>query len=363
MSADVPEPDAHSRAIAYRIIDANLNRCMEGLRVTEEYVRFAWGDQHLSAVCKEVRHELLTLANRLPISQLHAMRDVAGDIGTTVSTEGEYQRKDLWSVAAANVKRVEQSLRSMEEYAKVVSPAVAPAFESLRYRTYVLERALSVRCESRRRLDGARLYVLIDGRESLAAFCNLVTALCENGADLLQLRDKTLSDRELLARARALPAIVRRHGVLFIMNDRADIALAARADGVHLGQSDMPIDEARRLLGPEALIGISTHSIDQARQAVLDGANYIGCGPTFPSTTKTFTQFPGLGFLREVSREIRLPAFAIGGISGTRIGAVCETGMFRVAVRGAALDASDPGQATRQLANQLRSASAQPPER
>ena len=354
MSADVPEPDARCRAAAYRIIDANLNRCMEGFRVTEEYLRFAWDDKHLSTVCKQLRHELVAIADRLPVNRLHAMRDVVGDIGTGISTEAEYRREGLRSVAAANVKRVEQSLRSMEEYAKVVSPALAPAFESLRYRTYVLERAISVGHESKKRLEASRLCVLVDGRESPEMFCELVTALRDNGADVIQLREKTLPDRELLRRARALHELLRDSKTLFIVNDRVDLALAARADGVHLGQEDLPIDETRRLMGPDRLIGVSTHGIEQARQAVLDGANYIGCGPVFPSATKAFAQFPGPEFLAQVSREITLPAFAIGGISEKRMATVRQCGFSRVAVSSAIVDAPDPGQATRQFADQLQ---------
>ena len=119
---------------------------------------------------------------------------------------------------------------------------------------------------------------------------------------------------------------------LFIINDRPDLAALARADGVHVGQEELSVKDARSIVGPETLVGVSTHSIEQARQAVLDGANYIGVGPTFPSGTKQFEQFPGVELLRAVAAEIRLPAFAIGGIGraerrrgvGGRIHADCR---------------------------------------
>ena len=110
------------------------------------------------------------------------------------------------------------------------------------------------------------------------------------------------------------------------MNDRADLAAMAHADGVHLGQDEIPVQDARVVLGSHALVGVSTHSIEQARQAVVDGANYLGCGPTFPSATKEFTRFPGVEFLRQISREIRLPAFAIGGINPANVEQVCAAG-------------------------------------
>jgi thiamine-phosphate pyrophosphorylase len=167
---------------------------------------------------------------------------------------------------------------------------------------------------------------------------------------VLQLRDKSLPDRVLLARARLVRECTRGTGTLFIVNDRADLAHAAEADGVHLGQEELPVGDARRILGPDALIGVSTHSIEQARQAVLDGASYLGCGPTFPSETKRFEQFPGLALLRQVSAEITLPAFAIGGIQAGNLAAVRAAGMGRVAVSHGIINHPDPEQAARELA-------------
>jgi len=126
------------------------------------------------------------------------------------------------------------------------------------------------------------------------------------------------------------------------MNDRPDLAVLACADGVHVGQKELDVRDVRRIVGPNLLIGVSTHTIEQARQAVLDGANYIGCGPTFPSGTKYFDHFPGLDFLRQVAAEISLPAFAIGGITRENLADVLATGFTRVAVGGAMAMSSNP---------------------
>ena len=166
---------------------------------------------------------------------------------------------------------------------------------------------------------------------------------------MIQLRDKHLGDRELLARARLLRATTRETGTLCVINDRPDLAALAAADGVHVGQLDASVKDARRILGPEALVGVSTHSIEQARQAVLDGANYIGVGPTFPSCTKAFEQFPGVELLRAVAAEIRLPAFAIGGICRENLAEVLAAGFTRVAVGAAVTSADDPARAVREL--------------
>jgi thiamine-phosphate pyrophosphorylase len=155
-------------------------------------------------------------------------------------------------------------------------------------------------------------------------------------------RDKKLNDRDLLEHAKILRRISRECGTLFIVNDRPDLAVLSAADGVHVGQDELSIQEVRRIVGPEMLIGVSTHTIEQARQAVLAGASYIGCGPTFPSGTKHFDHFPGLPFLREVAAEISLPAFAIGGITPENLPEVVGTGMQRMAVGGAVACAAQP---------------------
>jgi thiamine-phosphate pyrophosphorylase len=133
------------------------------------------------------------------------------------------------------------------------------------------------------------------------------------------------------------------------MNDRPDLAVLARADGVHVGQEEVSVKDARSIVGPDMLVGVSTHSIEQARQAVLDGANYIGVGPTFPSGTKRFAQFPGVELLRAVAEEIRLPAFAIGGIERANLAEVLAAGFTRIAVSRAISSAADPVQAAKEL--------------
>jgi thiamine-phosphate pyrophosphorylase len=130
--------------------------------------------------------------------------------------------------------------------------------------------------------------------------------------------------------------------VLFLMNDRPDLARLAEADGVHVGQDELPVKEVRRIVGPEALIGVSTHDLAQVRRAVLDGASYLGVGPTFPSGTKAFAEFPGLEFVRRAVAETTLPAFAIGGVTLANLPEVVAAGARRVAVSGAVCRAEDP---------------------
>ena len=341
-------PSEHIAAL--RIIDANFNRALEGFRVVEELCRFSLADRHLAARLKQLRHDLAAARASLATETLHTARETQTDVGTSITCDAEQTRNSLAEVAAANWQRTQEALRAMEEYAKLVAPELAGKVEMLRYQTYTLAKAFTTTAHSQAQLAGARLYVLIDGDTSECAFAERVRDLIAAGVHVLQLRDKQLDDRTLLARARLLRRVIDEirnpqsaiRNPLLILNDRPDLAVLARADGVHLGQEELTVHDARQIVGPDMLIGVSTHTIEQARQAVLDGASYLGCGPTFPSGTKHFDHFPGLDFLRQVAAEISLPAFAIGGITADNLPQVLATGFTRVAVRGFVATAKDP---------------------
>lgn len=203
-------------------------------------------------------------------------------------------------------------------------------------------------------LHAAWLYSLVDARSNELAFEKFVIDIIAGGVGIIQLRDKQMDDQMLLARSRILKNCITASGrsVLFIMNDRPDLAILAGADGVHVGQEDLPVPLVRQLVG-ELIIGVSTHSIDQARRAVLEGADYIGAGPVFGSTTKKFLQLSGLSYLQEVAAEISIPAFAIGGITEDRLDDILQTGISRVAVGSALLDAEDPRDVAERLKGKL----------
>ncbi len=317
--------------------------------MVEDYVRFVLDDRHLTGLCKQLRHDMAAALGQVPIEHRLAARETQADIGTGLTVASERQREDAAEVVTANLIRLQEGLRSLEEFGKLLDPAMAERLKQLRYQSYTLQRAVEITRRSVERLEHARLYVLIDGRPTTEEFERLARSLIEAGVHVLQLRDKTLDDRPLLARARLLRELTRGGETLFIVNDRPDLAALSRADGVHVGQDELTVKDARAIVGPKALIGVSTHSIEQARQAVLDGANYIGVGPTFPSQTKQFDTFAGLGLLRGVAAEIRLPAFAIGGISEETVGEVRSTGFRRIAVGSAVLNSPDPAAAVRNL--------------
>lgn len=338
---------------AARIVDANLNRASEALRVIEDYARFALDDAFLSEKTKQIRHRLTVATSSLAATDRLAARDTLSDVGTQITTPQEYVRTSTSQVAAASGARLAQALRTIEEYGKLLLPAECIAeIEALRYESYTLEKSYRTLDSSLQRLKGCRLYVLIDTCQSEAAFTTLARALITSGADILQLRDKKASDRLLVSRGKLLRDLLseqKEYRTLFIMNDRPDLALLTSADGVHVGQEELSVSQVRQVVGSEMLIGVSTHDLAQAKQAVLDGASYIGCGPTFPSQTKSFTNFPGLDFLTSVAKELSIPAFAIGGIDESNIPQVLATGFTRIALSSAITNSPSPSTTTRKI--------------
>jgi len=349
---------------AWRIIDANLNRSREGFRVLEDYARFVRNDGNLSGRLKNLRHELVAAENFLPqrfaeelssgepgTSPLLVSRDTAHDVGTQLSTVAENVRNDMSDVVIANSRRVQESLRSLEEFGKLVSPQFAATVKQIRYRSYTLQQQLamsaagassSLRDTRIQKLHNAVLYVLITESACQLPWEKVVEASLRGGVDVLQLREKHLNDRELMRRSRWIADACREANRLFIVNDRPDIAVAANADGVHVGQDEFAVADVRAVIRSDQIVGVSTHSLQQALEAQTDGADYIGVGPTFPSTTKSFEEYPGLELVRQVFGNVQLPAFAIGGIDGNNLSEVVQAGGSRVAVTACVSASADP---------------------
>jgi len=303
-----------------------------------------------------------------PLKSRLAARDATGDVGRTVATEAEYQRPSTEDLLQANFYRVQQSLRSMEEIGKQLQIDAA-ALEQLRYRAYELQRHVLLGLltntsqeadhanpletpnatgadrppatprksghQRRARLQAARLYVLTDGCGSFSSFQRHVDQLLSAGVDVIQLRDKSLTDRELHRYTLHAAEQAASTETLLIVNDRPDLALIGDADGVHVGQDELPVPAVRRLIGHDRLLGLSTHDPQQVRTAQTEAIDYMGVGPVFPSGTKAFNRLAGPDLLRSVAGELALPAFAIGGIELANLPQVLATGFQRIAVQGA----------------------------
>jgi thiamine-phosphate pyrophosphorylase len=210
--------------------------------------------------------------------------------------------------------------------------------------------------DSRSRLADARLYLCTDGRRDRGDLVPFLDAVLGHGVDIVQLREKGLEAAAELALLEVFAAACARHGALLAVNDRADVALAAGADVLHLGQDDLPVAVARRILGPGPVIGRSSHSPEQATAAAAEaGADYFCAGPLWETPTKAGRPGTGLGLLSAVAGlGTGRPWFAIGGISLERLDSVLAAGATRVVVVRALTQADDPGAAAAALTRRLR---------
>ena len=198
------------------------------------------------------------------------------------------------------------------------------------------------------------LYAIVDPLDSGRPPAALAAALLAGGARLLQLRLKAAPARALLAAAAEIRPLAAAAGALFLVNDRPDIARAVEADGVHLGQDDLPVAAARQVLGPGRLVGVSTHDVGEARAAAAAGADYVAVGPVYATTTKPNALAPrGLDLIRAVRAAVGCPLVAIGGIDADTASAVRAAGADAIAVIGAVVRAPDPAAAVRSLLARL----------
>lgn len=327
---------------ALRILDANFNRAREGLRALEEYARFALDDAPLTTSLKQLRHDLSALSSPLLGPEGIAFRDTPSDVGTRITTDSERIRTNTGNVAAAAAKRLAESLRCIEEYGKLINPAAAAQAEQIRYRLYAIEQEMIVTSPRRRRLCGARMHVLVTAELCKGDWLAVCGAALKGGADVIQLREKSLSDCELLARARALRDLTRAAGALLFINDRPDIARLCEADGVHVGQSDLSVADVRSIAGPAILVGKSTHSVAEIEKAIAEKPDYIAVGTMFSSATKPDVKLAGPLLLEEATRLTDLPLVAIGGITADNISRLKARSPFAVAVSHAVIASADP---------------------
>jgi thiamine-phosphate pyrophosphorylase len=332
-----------------RLVDANLNRIGEGLRVLEDVARFILSDAALSQELRAMRHELAIEVAPFH-EQLLTARDSASDVGALIQTTEN--RSNASDVVIANAKRVQESLRVMEEFAKLPDLALnSTKFNQIRFRLYELERELVfklIRGDRKQRVRG--LCVVMDtealrGRDGE----NVARRAIRGGAKMIQLRDKRRVGTELLELAQKLKRVCDEGDTLFMINDYLDLALACDADGIHLGQGDLPVGVARRLLPGDRLIGCSTATVPQAMKAESDGADYISVGSVyFTHSKEQFTQV-GLERVRQIKQAVSLPVLAIGGIDKTNVAGVVESGADGVAVINSVLGVDDVEGAARSL--------------
>jgi len=323
----------------------------------EEYCRFVLENQPLTARTKELRHRICRAAAAIDTEKLIAARDSARDVGRAMRVGDQMVRHQLRDSSVAAGKRLTEALRALAETAAVLDTQAAAAFEELRFDAYTLEKDIALCDNARRRFDHVRLYVLITAapQDTDARILELARLCAEGGADCLQLRAKNIPDGRLLNLARSIVQTCADHHALSIINDRVDIAGAAGADGVHLGQDDLPLPEARRLQTKPLIFGLSTHNIDQLHAAIALNPAYIALGPAFQTATKPHEPCAGPQYIRPALKTLSgIPHVAIGGINLANLNEVLAWNVRTVAVCSAIANADNPKEQCQRFIQRLR---------
>lgn len=337
-------------------MDANLNRAAEAARILEEIARFLLNDKNLSEKLKNIRHKINSVQEEDYGNYLQS-RDTEGDIGVDIKNSTE--RINTENIFKANIKRLQQALRTLAEYS-VESQENVILFEKLRYEVYTLEKIMWAKCESiwgnKNGLESKRLYLVTnsDKFNSEDEFLDAIASALEGGVDILQFREKNMPARKIIELGGKIKQLCSEYNTMFIVNDRVDIAAILEADGVHLGQDDLDVKSARAILGENIIVGVSTHAPEQALKAVEDGADYIGIGPVFATPTKEGRIPVGLEYVKWASENIDIPAFAIGGIDEDNVSEVIKAGAKGVAVVRAIINAKSPQKAAENFLKELR---------
>lgn len=348
---------------AYRIIDANLNRAREGLRVAEEIARFDLEDPLIASHLKSLRHEIATILKEAPVEALLAARDSICDIGKN----GNYDKKRgeqalhrsgtghaLSGILKASMVRAQEAMRVLEEFSGMADFPGGKKFKDIRFRLYAIEKDLTEKLNlkvRRRILKDWMLYLILDkGLIGNKDPLKIAAAAAMGGVSAIQWRCKGATDSSAFLLVSRLRQFAPLKKVAVIVNDRVDVAQVTGADGVHLGQDDLPLNEARKLLGEKKIIGISTHNQKEVLKAEREGADYVTVGPIFSTGTKKDAGSPvGLSKIAELKRVLKTPLVAIGGIDETNIKEVVSAGADIVAVATAIIKAKDITEATKNL--------------
>ncbi|MGM9571215.1 MAG: thiamine phosphate synthase [bacterium] len=319
----------------YRLIDANLNRAAEGLRVLEDLARFNLEAKNLTERLKALRHAVRKDLALLQTSCLRE-RDSLSDTGFALSQESSLDDKEnIEQVITANCKRVAEALRVIEEMLKAAGYYdLSKRYEQHRFFAYALEKEFYLHSQDKMRNFTTDLYCLTGEEFSLGrSNQEVVEQMIKAGVKIIQYREK---EKKMLAKYREcllLREMTAAAGVTFIINDDVHLALAVEADGVHIGQDDLPVEKVRDILGFDKIIGLSTHSKEQADEAVRCGADYIGVGPVFSTQTKKdVCAAVGFSYLDYVVKNIPIPFVAIGGIKEHNIREVREHGAGLIAL-------------------------------
>jgi len=322
-----------------RIIDANINRVAEGLRVVEDIIRFYYNNENHQTQLKSLRHQIRKTLNQ---SLLICSRDISNDVGFKTESITENDRQNVKDLILSNLNRSKEGLRVLEEIFKIESPKMAAELKKLRYKVYAIEKEIIT--TTNRPILKKGIYLIISNYINVN-YIDIVKYAIELNLPAIQLRCKNKTDSEFLKMAEKIRELTQNTDTLVIINDRPDIAVIIEADGVHLGQDDLPPQCVREMVGQKTLIGLSTHSLEQAHEAIKLNIDYIGFGPIWETKTKGKEENTvGLENLKICTDISPLPVVAIGGVSKERLN--LNYSYFKkcnnVAVINAIRDSKDP---------------------
>ncbi len=332
-----------------QIIDANLDRAREGLRVLEDWARFALGRKDLVKSFKNFRQIL----GKHHLKLYKESRNFVNDNCAGLSHPEQYKRNNTSSIISSNAARVQEALRVIEEFSRDHNQNLSNISSEIRYEIYNLEIVLLEAQSSytlRKILNENDLYFITLDAENLF---EKIKNILEGGVKIIQLRFKQGKDSDNLKFAIKVRELCNCYDALFLINDRVDIALACKADGVHLGQDDIDIKSARKILGFSKIIGISASNELDIKKAIEDGCDYLGIGPVFATTTKKEKVPLGIDTLKSLTRDISIPWFAIGGIKQENISLLKENNISKIAIISDLINSKNPKEKANMIINCL----------
>ncbi|MFA7485642.1 MAG: thiamine phosphate synthase [Phycisphaerae bacterium] len=335
----------------YRIIDANFNRSREACRLIEEFCRFVLNSRIFTDRAKKIRHELSSTIGSPDSQILLASRDTKGDVGAARIIDEQIKRNNIEDSFTAACKRLGEALRVLAESLQSLDSEKSMVMERLRFAAYELEKDIVLFYKPKEKYKNVRLYVIITS-DIPDEIIRLTKACAKNGADCIQLRAKNIDSNTLFRTACDFVKICKDNNVLSIINDRADIAVACDADGVHIGLNDIPIEQVRKLQLKPLIIGCTTHSVSELKNALEKTPTYVSLGPVFATGTKPTLKPVGLDYVKQ-GTELLIEAgtghAAIGGITIENVSQVLKAGAQTIAICAAITKADDPAEACRKF--------------
>ncbi len=322
----------------YQIIDANLDRAREGLRVLEDWARFGIGESDF--VVKIKNHRQILGKNHLEIYK--QSRNNIKDQCKGLNHQEQINRKTPEQIISSNAGRVQEALRVIEEFSRQHNNELSEIASKIRYDIYTLEIDLLNLTKFKKSLEILKendLYVITDQKENLL---EIIEEILIAGVKIIQHRFKKGTDKDHLKEAIQIKNLCKRYNSLFIINDRVDIALASNADGIHLGQDDLDLKTARKLLGYSKIIGISANNEIDISKALKEGCDYIGIGPVFETSTKKNKKPIGIEKIRTLTKDLTIPWFAIGGVRKNNISYLKSKGFKKIALVSQLMNSEDP---------------------